>query len=254
MSSLQDLARKHHCEPGELYTVLSRLELELNVLDGEGENLELLQKRLEEAEQEYRQYADQLLEKRQHSALQLSQGVTRAMQTLGMEGGHFEVQVSRDDDTAFTPHGMDQIEFEVSANPGQPIRPLARVASGGELARISLAIQMLAAGSLSIPTLIFDEVDSGIGGAVAEIVGRHLRQLGEERQVLCVTHLPQVAAQAHHHFMVQKTRSGRETQTAIRVLESEQRTEEVARMLGGVELTEQTLAHAREMIQRAQEA
>jgi DNA repair protein RecN (Recombination protein N) len=254
MSSLKDLARKHHCEPGELSEILSGLEQELSELDGEGENLEQLQIHLAKAEQEYRKYADQLMEKRVGSARKLSQGVTRAMQTLGMEGGHFEIQVSRDEDATFSPHGMDQIEFEVSANPGQPIRPLARVASGGELARISLAIQMLAAGSLSIPTLIFDEVDSGIGGAVAEIVGRHLRQLGEERQVLCVTHLPQVAAQAHHHFMVQKTRSGRETQTAIRALVSEQRTEEVARMLGGVELTDQTLAHAREMIARAQEA
>jgi len=253
MSSLKDLARKHHCEPGVLSEVLSALEQELNELDGEGENLDQLQLHLAEAEQEYRQYADQLMEKRVGSARKLGQGVTRAMQTLGMEGGHFEIQVGRDEDAVFSPHGMDQIEFEVSANPGQPVRPLARVASGGELARISLAIQMLAAGSLSIPTLIFDEVDSGIGGAVAEIVGRHLRQLGEDRQVLCVTHLPQVAAQAHHHFMVQKTRSGRETQTAIRALVSEQKTEEVARMLGGVELTDQTLAHAREMIARAQE-
>lgn len=254
MSGLQDLARKHHCEPDQLFAVLERLEQELAELDGDGENLEGLQLKLKEAEQAYRQTADKLLEKRLVAARKLSQGVTRAMQTLGMKGGHFEVQVTRDDEVAPGPHGMDQIEFEVSANPGQPIRPLAKVASGGELARISLAIQMLAAGSLSIPTLIFDEVDSGIGGAVAEIVGRHLRQLGKERQVLCVTHLPQVAAQAHHHLMVQKRSSGHETQTAIQVLESEQRTEEVARMLGGVELTEHTLAHAREMIERAQEA
>jgi DNA repair protein RecN (Recombination protein N) len=254
MSGLQDLARKHHCEPDQLFAVLERLEQELAELDGDGENLEGLQQKLKEAEQAYRQTADKLLEKRLAAARKLSQGVTRAMQTLGMKGGHFEVQVSRDDEATPGPHGMDQIEFEVSANPGQPIRPLAKVASGGELARISLAIQMLAAGSLSIPTLIFDEVDSGIGGAVAEIVGRHLRQLGKERQVLCVTHLPQVAAQAHHHLMVQKSSTGRETQTAIQILESEQRTEEVARMLGGVELTDHTLAHAREMIERAQEA
>jgi DNA repair protein RecN (Recombination protein N) len=254
MIGLQDLARKHHCEPDQLIAVLERMEQELAGLDGDGENLEGLSQRLGEAEQAYRQTADQLLDKRLKAARKLSQGVTKAMQTLGMKGGHFEIQVTRDDEATFTAHGMDQIEFEVSANPGQPIRPLAKVASGGELARISLAIQMLAAGSLSIPTLIFDEVDSGIGGAVAEIVGRHLRQLGKERQVLCVTHLPQVAAQAHHHFMVQKSSTGRDTQTAIQILESEQRTEEVARMLGGVELTDHTLAHAREMIERAQEA
>jgi len=254
MIGLQDLARKHHCEPDQLFAVLERMEQELAELDGDGENLEGLSQKLQEAEQAYRQTADQILEKRLKAARKLSQGVTQAMQTLGMKGGHFEIQVTRDDEATFTAHGMDQIEFEVSANPGQPIRPLAKVASGGELARISLAIQMLAAGSLSIPTLIFDEVDSGIGGAVAEIVGRHLRQLGKERQVLCVTHLPQVAAQAHHHFMVQKSSTGRDTQTAIQILESEQRTEEVARMLGGVELTDHTLAHAREMIERAQEA
>jgi len=254
MIGLQDLARKHHCEPDQLFAVLERMEQELTELDGDGENLEGLSQRLSEAEQAYRQTADQLLEKRLKAARKLSQGVTQAMQTLGMKGGHFEIQVTRDDEATFSAQGMDQIEFEVSANPGQPIRPLAKVASGGELARISLAIQMLAAGSLSIPTLIFDEVDSGIGGAVAEIVGRHLRQLGKERQVLCVTHLPQVAAQAHHHFMVQKNSTGRDTQTAIQILESEQRTEEVARMLGGVELTDHTLAHAQEMIERAQKA
>jgi DNA repair protein RecN (Recombination protein N) len=145
-------------------------------------------------------------------------------------------------------HGIDEIRYLVSANPGQPPKPLVKVASGGELSRISLAIQVIMSESTQIPTLIFDEVDTGVGGGVAEIVGKKLRLLGRDRQVLCVTHLPQVASQAHHHFRVEKTTSQNQTSTAVFALAGEDRLEEVARMLGGVRITKQTRAHASEMI------
>lgn len=150
------------------------------------------------------------------------------------------------------PHGLEQVEFLVSANPGQPLRPLAKVASGGELSRISLAIQVITAQTSRIPTLVFDEVDVGIGGPTAEVVGQLLRRLGERGQVLTVTHLPQVAAQGHHHLFVHKARGAQETHTAVAALDGSERVEEIARMLGGLDLTEQALAHARQMIGTAQ--
>jgi DNA repair protein RecN (Recombination protein N) len=174
------------------------------------------------------------------------------MQGLGLQGGEFRIEVQTPGQAQPSRSGWEHIDFLVSANPGQPRRSLSKVASGGELSRISLAIQMVAANSLHIPTLIFDEVDVGIGGAVAETVGRHLRALGGRRQVLCVTHLAQVAAQAHHHYQVRKTTRRSTTLTHIATLSTQARVEEIARMLGGVEMTEQTRAHALEMITRAQ--
>ena len=163
-----------------------------------------------------------------------------------MQGGRFVIDV----DAAAEPaaHGIDTIRYLVSANPGQPPKALSKVASGGELSRISLAIQVIMSESSQIPTLIFDEVDSGVGGAVAEIVGKKLRLLGGERQVLCVTHLPQVASQAHHHYRVEKISRDKQTSTAVHALAGEERLEEVARMLGGVRITDQSRAHASEMI------
>jgi len=249
---LHDLARKHRVKPEELPDHHQRLASELTELEGDTYDVEALEAELGKAEAAYRGAANALRASRIKAARELNKGVTEAMQGLGMEGGHFEIAVSPDEDERFAAHGLDDIEFQVSANPGQPIQPLAKVASGGELSRISLAIQMIAARSVTVPTLVYDEVDTGIGGAVAEMVGRQLRRLGETRQVLCVTHLPQVAAQAHHHLQVAKRKGRDTTQTRIETLEAGQRVEEIARMLGGVELTEQTLAHAEEMIQRAQ--
>ena len=165
-----------------------------------------------------------------------------------MPGGKFEIKISKMDQADARPWGIDNIEFLISANPGQAPQALARVASGGELSRMSLAIQVIASDGSSIPTMIFDEVDSGVGGGVAEIVGKKLRLLGRDRQVLCVTHLPQVASQAHHHFRVEKTSAQDKTSTAVFALDDPERLEEVARMLGGVRITEQTRAHASEMI------
>jgi DNA repair protein RecN (Recombination protein N) len=176
------------------------------------------------------------------------------MQGLGMGGGRFAVEVERGAAENAGPHGLDRVEFLVSANPGQPLQPLAKVASGGELSRISLAIQVATAECGSVPTLVFDEVDVGIGGGVAEIVGRLLRTLAEARQVLCVTHLPHVASQAHHHLQVSKSTLEGQTYTRIQPLDDEARVGEIARMLGGQEITRKTLEHAREMIVRSQSA
>jgi len=171
------------------------------------------------------------------------------MQQLGMDSGQFVIEIETSEQPGA--HGIDNIRYLVSANPGQPPKSLARVASGGELSRISLAIQVIMSESSRIPTLIFDEVDSGVGGGVAEIVGKKLRLLGRDRQVFCVTHLPQVASQAHHHFRVEKTTQKNQTSTEVFALSDDERLEEVARMLGGVTITEQTRAHASEMIATA---
>ena len=162
--------------------------------------------------------------------------------------GEFSVGISTPDPDTPQLNGYDKIEFLVCANPGLPAKPLSKVASGGELSRISLAIQVATASDTTTPTMIFDEVDSGIGGGIAEIVGQKLRSLSEGRQVICVTHLPQVAAQAHHHLLVQKSQQNDTTSSNVRSLTHEQRTEEIARMLGGLTITENTRAHAREML------
>jgi DNA repair protein RecN (Recombination protein N) len=174
------------------------------------------------------------------------------MQTLGMSGGEFVVALRAAED--ISAQGSDEIEFLVSANPGQPLKGLAKVASGGELSRISLAIQVAAAGSQASLCMVFDEVDAGIGGAVAEIVGRQLRALGGHNQVLCVTHLAQVAAQAHHQFRVSKLSDGTITRTQLKSLGPPERVDEIARMLGGVDISEQARAHAREMLARGSAA
>src|SRR5688572_25224879 len=164
-----------------------------------------------------------------------------------MTGGRFQVEITPLASTEPAPHGVDQIEFRVTANPGQPLRPLAKVASGGELSRLSLAVQVSRAARES-RCMIFDEVDAGIGGAVAEIIGRELRALGERSQVLCVTHLPQVASQGHHHLRVSKLTDGRSTRTVVTGLGADERVEELARMLGGIEITSKAREHAREML------
>jgi DNA repair protein RecN (Recombination protein N) len=173
------------------------------------------------------------------------------MRQLGMPGGRFEVAVETDRAADPQAAGADRIEFLASANPGEPPKPVARVASGGELSRISLAVQVAAAKRRARTCMIFDEVDAGIGGGVAEIVGRKLRELGERGQVLCVTHLAQVASQAHHQHRVAKLTDGRSSRTAVRRLGAEERIEELARMLGGVEITRKAREHAREMLRAA---
>ena len=246
LTTLHELSRKHQTSPEQLFEKWQSLQTELNELDSDEYDLDALQEKLKACELAYLNSAALLSEARIKSAQQLSKGVSKAMQTLGMEGGEFVVCI--ESATTYSSHGMDKIEFNVSANPGQPLKPIVKVASGGELSRISLAIQMIAAQRITLPALIFDEVDSGIGGGIAEIVGQQLRKLGIKRQVLCVTHLPQVASQAHNHYKVTKLKNKSSTSTGMLVLDDEQRIEEVARMMGGVEITTSTLNLAQEML------
>jgi DNA repair protein RecN (Recombination protein N) len=249
---LHDLARKHRCRPEDLPAIEEKISKELDNIEHADEHREVLQARLANLEQGYLDSARQLTAKRRRTAKAFGKKITDAMQTLGMAGGIFTVHINPRAEKAFSEHGMDDIEFRVSANTGQPVQPLSKVASGGELSRISLSIQVISASSETIPTLIFDEVDSGIGGGVAEIVGQKLRALGTDRQVLCVTHLPQVAALAHQQMQVTKLSGKDTTRTRIRRLNEEERIDELARMLGGVKITRQTREHAREMLQQGQ--
>src|SRR3569623_176566 len=253
LSSLHDVARKHRVEPEALPALHAGLTAELAELENSEVHLEKLAADLKLHAQQYRTFAQQLSEGRARAAHDLAAEVSSRLQELGMPGGQFAIALEprRPDDYAAT--GMEQVEFQVSAYPGQPLRPLTKVASGGELSRISLAIQVVTSRCLRVPTLVFDEVDVGIGGGVAEIVGKQLRALGAAHQVLCITHLPQVAALAHHHLQVRKQTQGEATATTIAPLAGAERYEEIARMLGGVEITKQTRAHAREMVTRAQQ-
>lgn len=249
LAAAHQLARKHRVAAEELPALRARFEAELDQLEHSETRLEALQQAVHDALAAYRRHADELTERRTVAARELGERVSKALAGLGMPGGRFSILLERLDKPA--PTGLETVEFQVSANPGQPLRPLAKVASGGELSRISLAIQVITAHAARIPTLIFDEVDSGIGGGVAEVVGRQLRALGGNRQVLCVTHLPQVAAQAHQQLKVEKQTDGATTHTQVASLNAEERVTEIARMLGGLELTANTLAHAREMVENA---
>ncbi len=246
-AALESLARKHRVAVLELPAQLQQVESELETLNHAQQNLSVLEAELGRLTKDYRTAAAQLTEARTKAAAQLGRRITQLMQTLGMAGGRFSVSVSPSDNE-FASKGSDEIEFLVSANPGQAQKSLAKVASGGELSRISLAVQVAAAAKTSALCMVFDEVDAGIGGGVAEIVGRQLRELGERAQVLCVTHLPQVASQAHHQFRVTKLSDGKITRTVVKALGPPERIEEIARMLGGVEITGQARAHAREML------
>jgi DNA repair protein RecN (Recombination protein N) len=256
IQDILDLARKHRVEADELPLLHKKLQKELNDIDHIDERLVELSKEQKQLEEQYLKACHKLTESRKKSATKLNKKITQSMQTLGMTGGKFEITISPVTNKRFV-YGLDQIEFTVTANTDQSCKPLARVASGGELARISLAIQMIIANNSKIPSLIFDEVDSGIGGGIAEIVGQHLRTLGspgtgKANQVICITHLPQVASQAHNHLRVEKQTQKKQTTSQVISLDKEQRRQEIARMLSGVEITEQSLAHADEMISRAE--
>ena len=250
LSDILLLARKHQVEPAELPGHLSELQQQLAKLQKRDQQLDALQQQIDAHQQQWHKLAGRVSRSRGKAAKSLAAQVTATMQQLSMPDGRFSVKLHTIEQQQPAAHGLESIAFFFSANPGQPQQPLNKAASGGELSRISLAIQVATIGLAKIPTLIFDEVDVGIGGGVAEIVGKLLRQLGEQRQILCVTHLPQVAAQAHHHLLVEKQRRKNSTQTSITPLDSDQRIDEVARMLGGVEMTQRTLEHAQEMLSK----
>ncbi|HZX18626.1 MAG TPA: DNA repair protein RecN [Pseudomonas sp.] len=252
LDAIYTLARKHRIQPTELGAMQQQLFEELESLNADDQAAERLSDELAAFERHYQEKAAELSTLRNNAASQLASAVEQEMQTLGMPGGRFNIKLSANSNSEPHPNGLEQLEFLVSANPGQPLKALAKVASGGELSRISLAIQVITAQTSRVPTLVFDEVDVGIGGPTAEVVGQLLRRLGERGQVLTVTHLPQVAAQGHQHLFVHKVRESDATRTAVSKLSPAQRVEEIARMLGGVDLTEESLAHARQMVGSAQ--
>jgi DNA repair protein RecN (Recombination protein N) len=247
LAAIEELARKHRVSPDELLQRTAQLKEELGELERADSDLSQLRKEQVAALESYRTLANQLSARRATAGRALAKDITARMQTLGMAGGRFQVEITPLSSTEPASHGVDQVEFRVTANPGQPLRPLAKVASGGELSRLSLAIQVSSA-ARETRCMVFDEVDSGIGGAVAEIVGRELRNLAERSQVLCVTHLPQVASQGHNHLRVTKLTDGKTTRTNLTSLANDERVEEIARMLGGVEITSKAREHAREML------
>lgn len=245
LGALHTAARKLKSTPAALPELLSVTRGQLAALSAAGD-LDGLRQREAEAEARYDKLARSVSKARAKAAASMSREVTRAMQDLSMAGGRFEVRLEAGEPGA---HGIDRIELLVAGHAGVAPKPLAKVASGGELSRISLAISVIAASATPVSTLIFDEVDAGIGGAVADTVGRLLKQLGQDRQVLAVTHLPQVAARGDQHLVVAKTTAddGRPVST-LTVLERRSRVEELARMMGGLEITETTRKHAREML------
>ncbi len=251
LALLHDLARKHQTSPPELAAKLSQMRQELDTLSHQDRLIAELTAQQERISERYREAAARLSEQRREQAGLLASRITELMRELGMPHGEFAIEVHTDPGATPRKEGLDRVAFLVTTNPGMPPRPLNKVASGGELSRLSLAIQVACIEARSVPTLVFDEVDTGIGGGVAEIVGRRLRELGKSRQILCVTHLPQVAAQAHRHLLVSKETSGRESQSTVAALTAEARKREIARMLGGVTITSQTLAHAEEMLRWA---
>ena len=246
LSACYQLARKHRIAATELPALHLQLREELEQLStGEG-GLEGLRKKLADIDRELCREEDKLSAKRRQASTRFADLVNQQLESLAMASA--SLQVSLTNLSEHSNQGRETIEFLVSTNPGQPHKPLNKVASGGELSRISLAIQVIAARHTEIPTLVFDEVDVGVGGAVAEVVGKLLRSLGDRGQVICVTHLPQVASCAHHHLIASKKTEGATTESALNSLSLSARINEIARMLGGSKMTDQTLAHAEEML------
>ena len=253
LDALQAIARKHRVDSNELPALQDRLSNELADLTNSRERGLELEKQAALLRDEFLKLAGRLSSARAKAAKSFAAAVTDAMSGLGMPGGTFEIALKRLDEDSARPSGIDDVEYLISANPGQKPQPLAKIASGGELSRMSLAIQVIASDGSEIPTMVFDEVDSGVGGGVAEMVGRRLQEIGEKRQVLSVTHLPQVASLADQHFRISKVSDGKSTRTGLQVLGKDERVEEIARMLGGVEITQKTLEHAAEMLAGARQ-
>ena len=248
LSRTMELARKHHVRPTELYTLHQQLRQELDSLTQDEERLDTLQQALTQSRDSYQQAAQRLSASRVRHANELATLITEKIQALSMPDGQLQIRVQELAQSSPSALGQDQIEFLVTTNPGQPLQPLAKVASGGELSRISLAIQVITAQRVATPTLIFDEVDVGISGPTAAIVGELLRELGRSTQVLVVTHLPQVAGQGHQHLFVSKQSDGKSTETLMQSLDTQGRLDELARLLGGNQITANTRANARELL------
>lgn len=246
LSQLHQLARKYQTRPESLLAKQDDLQTQLNALQMRTEEYQILTEQASVLKAKFYQMAEQLHHHRQQGAIQLNKKISQTIQQLGMPGGIFEVSVSATDQLA--EHGIDIIDFLVATNPGQALQPLSKIASGGEISRIALAIHVATAKVKTTPILVFDEVDVGIGGNTAALIGQLLKSLGQATQVLCITHLPQVAACSQQHYRVQKEVSPSQSTAIITSLDKKQRIEEIARMLGGLTITGKTLAHAKELI------
>ncbi|HEX7079566.1 MAG TPA: DNA repair protein RecN [Gammaproteobacteria bacterium] len=251
LAKIRALARRHAVPEDELAGLLPQLRARIEALDAGGQSAEALRAAAQRAATTYFEAAEALTAARTRCAAELGAAVTAQLPELGLPHGEFAVRVEAKPKDRADATGLDRIEFQVRLNPGQPFGPLAKMASGGELSRVGLALEVAAAGASPVPTFVFDEVDAGIGGGVAEIVGRKLARIAESRQVLCVTHLPQVASQGREHYRVAKVTDGHATRTIVHRLRAQERVEELSRMLGGLEITDLTRAHAEEMIDRA---
>ncbi|MCH9643490.1 MAG: DNA repair protein RecN [Gammaproteobacteria bacterium] len=247
LSLIHDIARKHHANPEDLLEIQQSIQHKLHQLEHRDEDIAKLEKTQKALLKQYQTFAKKLTESRHKVAKQFNKTITDYMRGLGIDAGEFKVQLIPIEE-CINPHGQEQVWFSVKTNPKQDFQPMQKIVSGGELSRISLAVQLITATQYQTPTLIFDEVDVGIGGKTAATVGSMLRELGANTQVLCITHLPQVAAHAHHHFKVEKQTSKEDVMTKVALLDEQGRVEEVARMLGGRKITQQTLAHASEML------
>ena len=246
LSDIYEIARKHKIQPDELTALTNRIQGELDQITNAATIIKELEQQVATAENEYRVLAEKLTKSRLEKVKRLQSEVTKGLQGLGMDGAKFNVSLGVSPNWSST--GMDDVEFRISTIPGSEPGSLAKIASGGELSRISLAIQVITARTSRTPTLIFDEVDVGVGGATAEVVGSLLRKLGGHAQIICVTHLPQVAAQGHQHYVVAKSTTKKSATTSVVQLTEAEKVDEIARMLGGVEKTELSLAHAEAML------
>ncbi len=251
LSAIFQLSRKHRVNGDQLAETLESLEAELQALKGGGESIETLQEELSKLADKYSAKSAKLSKQRTKAATVMANEINQQLQLLSMEGAELVVSISPLCEGEFRATGNEDIEFLIATNPGQPHKPLQKIASGGELSRVSLAIQVVAAAHSNIPTLVFDEVDVGIGGSTADIVGQLLKQLGDRGQVISVTHQPQVAAHAHHHYRASKVVETNSAESLMTPLDKQQRVEELARMLGGAKVTDQTLSHASELLKLA---
>ena len=252
LSAIYQLSRKHKTNPEELHNKHDELKKELEKISGSEQDVTALQQQLDDLGSQYLKQANQLTKLRTAAAKKLSSAIEQQFELLSMSGAQFLPNITPLENNRFGPNGLEAIEFLICTNPGESAKPLTKIASGGELSRISLAIQVIAAKNSVISTLVFDEVDVGIGGATADVVGQLLRQLGNRGQVLCVTHQPQVAACAHQHLLVSKSTQKNITHSQIDQLAKDDRTQEIARMLGGASITDTTLNHAQEMLESAE--
>jgi DNA repair protein RecN (Recombination protein N) len=251
LDRIYSVARKHRVNPQQVAGLHDQLAAELDALRSGDERADALAAELDELRSRYTRAAEALGKQRRKAAKKLSRQVEKQLSELAMADCRLQIALHPRDGEQPHPHGAEDVEFRVSTNPGQEPQPLGKIASGGELSRISLAIQVVTASTGTVPSMVFDEVDVGVGGAVAEVVGQLLRKLAGSAQVLCVTHLPQVASQGQQHLRVTKQSSGKQTSATLARLDDASRVEEVARMLGGIDITEQTRAHAREMVDSA---